>query len=312
MIRVIRIWFRDRGVSLGLALLVHALAGVLLIWGTSLSVVSPRAAPGTARERQPIEATVVSEKDYLNAEAQIRRVNQARAERLTQLQRRARAAQAARKKAQTELARLQQQRQVALRQAQAQQLQLKTRQQQLASVEAEAKKVRAQRRQARQQLLELRAAAVAAAKARQAEQARLAKLQAEARARTRAIAAAKRAALVQAAAARKAQLMRQLRAEQVDRNRRALGNWVRAIELQVQRNWIRPPDVATGINCRVRVTQLPSGQVVKVEMLSCNGGSVVVQSIITAVNRASPLPQPSDPTIFQRRITFVFQPGPNQ
>ena len=79
MIRAVRIWFRDRGVSLGLALLVHALAGALLIWGTSLSVVSPRAALGTARDQQPIQATVVSEKDYLNAEAQIRHVNQARA-----------------------------------------------------------------------------------------------------------------------------------------------------------------------------------------------------------------------------------------
>lgn len=312
MIRAVRIWFRDRGVSLGLALLVHALAGALLIWGTSLSVVSPRAALGTARDQQPIQATVVSEKDYLNAEAQIRHVNQARAERLTRLRRQAEVAQAARKKAQTELIRLQQRRRVASRQAQAQQSQLKARQQQLASVEAEAAKIQARRRQARRQLLKLHAAAVAAAKARQAEQVHLAKLQAEAKARARAIAAAKRVAAARAAAARKAQLRRRIQAEQAARNRLALGSWVRAIKLQVQRNWIRPPDAATGIDCQVRVTQLPSGQVVKVEMLSCNRGSVVAQSIITAVNRASPLPQPSDPAIFQRQITFVFQPDPNQ
>jgi colicin import membrane protein len=81
-----------------------------------------------------------------------------------------------------------------------------------------------------------------------------------------------------------------------------------AIMQQLQRNWIEPATAITGIECIVHVKQLPSGEVVNVSVGTCNGDDSVRRSIEAAVYKASPLPLPSNPSLFDRNLTITFRP----
>jgi colicin import membrane protein len=61
--------------------------------------------------------------------------------------------------------------------------------------------------------------------------------------------------------------------------------------------------------CKIEVTQVRGGEVTKAKVTDCNGDAAVRQSIENAVYRASPLPEPTNPALFQRTITLVFKPN---
>ncbi len=91
-------------------------------------------------------------------------------------------------------------------------------------------------------------------------------------------------------------------------NSGARAAYVFAIQQKIQRNWVRPASARPGIECVLSVTQLPDGQVTRVSIASCNGDAAVERSIEQAVFKASPLPKPSDPSIFERDLRIVFKP----
>ena len=76
---------------------------------------------------------------------------------------------------------------------------------------------------------------------------------------------------------------------------------------QIVRNWIEPPSALPGIECVVRVRQLPNGEVVEVSIAECNGDEAVRRSIEAAVYKASPLPIPSNRSLFDRNLTIISQ-----
>ncbi len=84
--------------------------------------------------------------------------------------------------------------------------------------------------------------------------------------------------------------------------------WVYAIQQQVTRNFIRPASAPEDLNCVVDVKQLPGGQVVNVVIGRCNGDAAVRRAIEAAVNKASPLPPPDNPAVFERDLTLIFRP----
>lgn len=84
--------------------------------------------------------------------------------------------------------------------------------------------------------------------------------------------------------------------------------YIRQIAAHIERRWNRPPGATPGTQCEVRVTQAPGGTVTRVEVGRCNRDETVRQSIEDAVLRASPLPQPSDPALFDRDLTITFRP----
>ena len=88
----------------------------------------------------------------------------------------------------------------------------------------------------------------------------------------------------------------------------ALAAYQGLISQKVTRNWIRPATAAPGIECVVAVTQIPGGEVIGVQIESCNGDAVVRRSIEAAVLKSSPLPLPDDPSLFDRRLRFTFKP----
>ncbi|MFQ5635917.1 MAG: cell envelope integrity protein TolA, partial [Gammaproteobacteria bacterium] len=112
-------------------------------------------------------------------------------------------------------------------------------------------------------------------------------------------------------AERQAQFRRELEAEEQRLAAITSGKQVQYLALirnRVGRNWVRPASAKAGVECVVHVTQIPGGEVVNVRVGRCNGDAGVVRSIIAAVRKASPLPPPTDPTLFDRNLRFTFKP----
>lgn len=173
---------------------------------------------------------------------------------------------------------------------------------------------------AKRKAAEARKQAALAAQRKAAE----AKKQAELAAKRKAAEAKKQAALAakrKAEAERKAaeaELRRQVAAEEAAQQKaaaemaaqRAVVGYTRAIARQVEQSWLRPPGLPTGLNCDVRVTLIPSGAVMGVQIVRSSGNGAFDRSVIDAVHKASPLPVPADPAVFARMrvITFNFHP----
>lgn len=84
--------------------------------------------------------------------------------------------------------------------------------------------------------------------------------------------------------------------------------YIRLIQNRIEVNWLRPASAVAGVECVVNVTQIPSGDVIDVEVGECNGDAAVVRSIEAAVRKASPLPRPPVPALYERNIAVVFKP----
>lgn len=86
-------------------------------------------------------------------------------------------------------------------------------------------------------------------------------------------------------------------------------SYIASIQNRITRAWLKPASARSGIVCKIEVTQVAGGEVTKVRVTDCNGDDAVRQSIENAVYRASPLPEPPDPALFQRNLTLVFKPN---
>jgi len=89
----------------------------------------------------------------------------------------------------------------------------------------------------------------------------------------------------------------------------AMAKYIDSVRQKVQRNWIKPAALPPNLECIVAVEQLPTGDVVTADVVSCNADDAVRRSIETAVLRSSPLPLPADRALWERQITFEFKPG---
>jgi colicin import membrane protein len=186
--------------------------------------------------------------------------------------------------------------------------------------EAAREKAQAAAAQAKQ-AAEEEAAQEAAAQARQADAARQAQEKAKAdaqrkaeeqkKAQEAAALAKQQAQDAQEAQEREADLKRSLAAEEHARAVRAgpaLASWQAQISARIERAWLRPPTARPGIECVLNVTQAPGGAVIQVGFGECNGDQAVRESIEAAVYRASPLPPPPDPSLFDRNLKINFKP----
>ena len=158
-----------------------------------------------------------------------------------------------------------------------------------------------------------RTEALAEARRRAEAEAVQRRAEAEAAKRAAADAAAKRQAVADAKlrAARETDLAKELAAEEQRNgavNAGLQARYAAEIAARVERAWNRPPTAKPGLHCTVLVTQVPGGTVTDVKLGACNGDSAVQQSIPLAVYRASPLPPPPDPSLFERNLKLEFTP----
>ncbi len=162
----------------------------------------------------------------------------------------------------------------------------------------------------------------AEAEKRRREEAARKKAEAEKRRREKAAAEKRRREELARQAAQERALEEQLLLEEQQREERRLAadrqrkirslidHTIALIQQKVERNWIRPPQSAKGLSCRVLVRLMPGGLVVGVRLQQSSGDELFDRSVVNAVHKASPLPLPDEPGIFDyfRELEFVFKP----
>jgi colicin import membrane protein len=80
-----------------------------------------------------------------------------------------------------------------------------------------------------------------------------------------------------------------------------------AIQAQVTSNWLRPPTARPGLRCRLKIVQIPGGEVISAAISGrCVADEATRRSIIAAVERAGLLPYRGFEDVFEREIDFIF------
>lgn len=88
----------------------------------------------------------------------------------------------------------------------------------------------------------------------------------------------------------------------------ALGRYRVAIADAVTRAWLRPDNARPGIVCKLRIVQIPGGEVIQASVTSpCNADDLTRRSIEAAVLKAQPLPYRGYESVFSRSIEFTFK-----
>ena len=86
--------------------------------------------------------------------------------------------------------------------------------------------------------------------------------------------------------------------------------WADQLERHIQKYWIRPASAGGDFQCTVDVKLLPDGSVSYAKIDKSCGSATLDRSVESAVYRASPLPKPDDPSVFDRELVITFEPGP--
>lgn len=78
----------------------------------------------------------------------------------------------------------------------------------------------------------------------------------------------------------------------------------------ISQRWIVPDSVNASLECRLQVRVAPGGDVIQVKLLKASGNSALDRSAQAAVYKASPLPVPTDATLFHqfREFNLVVKP----
>jgi len=83
-----------------------------------------------------------------------------------------------------------------------------------------------------------------------------------------------------------------------------------AIKQKIERNWRQPQESGRIPDCEVRIIQGPGGIILDVSFGACQGGTTAYRmSIENAVYKSEPLPKPADPSLFERELIILFNPG---
>nr|VFJ45192.1 MAG: TolA protein [Candidatus Kentron sp. DK] len=82
--------------------------------------------------------------------------------------------------------------------------------------------------------------------------------------------------------------------------------YISRIKSSVEHHWVPPPGMPKGLRCRLKVTQIPNGRIMDVSVISSSGNAAFDRSAVAAVFKASPLPKPGDPGLFERTVFLTL------
>ena len=291
-------YIRSHTGAVGLSAGLHIAIAVALTLGISFS--DPPLYP-PAGESVAIEATVVDESlirremERLEQQEQAEILRQQEQERLAREQAEAARQELEEEQARVEAARQERERTVRLEEQRLADLQLQRDEAERVQAEDAARLAREREAEVQRQREEAERQRLAEEQRQREEQQRLAR---------EAVAARQRAES-------EAELQRVMAQE--DERRRAeesglLDQYIRFIMSKIEQNWIPPPSAQPGLECEVRVIQIPSGDIVDARIGRCNGDDAVIRSIQAAVLRSSPLPPPPHPSLFERSVYVLFKP----
>jgi colicin import membrane protein len=100
----------------------------------------------------------------------------------------------------------------------------------------------------------------------------------------------------------------QVRAQQSAQRSKAEGDWIRSIQAKVRGNVIVPSDMAGNPEAIFEVVQLPTGEIIDVQLKKSSGVRVYDDAVQRAILKSSPLPRPERADLFQRSLTLKFRP----
>jgi hypothetical protein len=86
------------------------------------------------------------------------------------------------------------------------------------------------------------------------------------------------------------------------------GRYLGQITARIERAWKRPRSVlhAPRFSCQTKIEQDERGKVLTVELRHCNPDVRWQQSLVSAIEHASPLPAPPVPSVFARTLVLSF------
>lgn len=91
-----------------------------------------------------------------------------------------------------------------------------------------------------------------------------------------------------------------------------LGRYTAALTQAIRGNWTRPDNVPLTARCVIYITQLPGGNVIKVDIApSCPYDALGQRSVEAAVLKAQPLPYAGFESVFRRELKLNFQAEDN-
>ncbi|MEO8566023.1 MAG: TonB family protein [Betaproteobacteria bacterium] len=89
---------------------------------------------------------------------------------------------------------------------------------------------------------------------------------------------------------------------------RANADYIRRIQAKVKGNVVVPPEIAGNPEAIFDVVQLPTGEIIDVQLKKSSGNRAYDEAVQRAIIKASPLPRPDSPDLFQRNLTLKFRP----
>jgi colicin import membrane protein len=89
---------------------------------------------------------------------------------------------------------------------------------------------------------------------------------------------------------------------------KADADYIRRIQAKIRGNVVVPPDMSGNPEAIFDVVQLPSGEIIDVQLRKSSGVRAYDEAVQRAILKSSPLPRPDVPDMFRRNLTLKFRP----
>jgi len=89
---------------------------------------------------------------------------------------------------------------------------------------------------------------------------------------------------------------------------KAMDDYIRRIQSRIKGNVVLPPDLAGNPEAVFDVLQLPTGEIIDVQLRKSSGVRAYDEAVQRAIIKASPLPKPDTADLFRRDLTLKFRP----
>ena len=90
---------------------------------------------------------------------------------------------------------------------------------------------------------------------------------------------------------------------------KAIDDYIRRIQSKIKGNVVVPPDIAGNPEAIFDVVQLPTGEIIDVQLRKSSGVRAYDEAVQRAIIKASPLPRPNAADLFRRNLTLKFRPA---
>ncbi|HEV2977232.1 MAG TPA: TonB C-terminal domain-containing protein [Casimicrobiaceae bacterium] len=89
---------------------------------------------------------------------------------------------------------------------------------------------------------------------------------------------------------------------------KADADYIRRIQAKIRGNVVLPPDMQGDPEAVFDVVQLPTGEIIDVQLSKSSGVRAYDEAVQRAIIKSSPLPRPASADMFRRSLTLKFRP----